>query len=257
VNAANFNQSGGTFNMNLPSGNDGYYIGVAAGRSVNYTMSGSAIINANASGTANTNSFLAIGRGAGNTAYSNTLNVTGAANLNVGNAAGMAGELLIAYDDVSNGTLNVTGGAVTVGTGKTDNKIYFFKAGSGAGYTANLTQSGGTVTANGIQFGGTSGTYDLRRTSRLAVASFMSAPKASLSAPLPATYRSRSSFKVAPSARPKIGRLHLTYCSAPPTVALPSELPLAAAPLRISLFRVFFRMMTLSVALSPRRVAVL
>jgi autotransporter-associated beta strand protein len=167
MNAGTFNQSGGTFGMNLPSGNDGHYIGFAAGRSVSYTMSGSAIINANASGTANTNSFLAIGRGAGNTAYSNTLNVTGAANLNVGNAAGMAGELLIAYDNVSNGALNVTGGAATVGTGKTDNKIYFFKAGSGFGYTASLTQSGGTVTANGIQFGGTSGTYDAASTASL------------------------------------------------------------------------------------------
>jgi autotransporter-associated beta strand protein len=167
VNAANLNQSGGTFTMNLPTAGDGHYIGFAAGRSVSYTMSGSAIINANASSTANINSFLAIGRGAGNTAYSNTLNVTASANLNVGNATEMAGELLIAYDNVSNGTLNVTGGAATVGTGKTDNKIYFFKAGSGFGYTAKMTQSGGTVTANGIQFGGTSGTYDAASTANL------------------------------------------------------------------------------------------
>ena len=167
VNTANLNQSGGTFTMNLPSGNDGHYIGFAAGRSVSYTMSGTAIINANSSTNTSINSFLAIGRGAGNTAYSNTLNVTGAANLNVGNATGMAGELLIAYDNVSNGTLNVTGGAATVGTGKTDNKIYFFKAGSGFGYTANLTQSGGAVTANGIQFGGTSGIYDTTSTANL------------------------------------------------------------------------------------------
>jgi autotransporter-associated beta strand protein len=167
MNAGTFNQSGGTYTMNLPSVGDGHFIGFNAGRSVSYTLSGSAIINANASGTANTNSFLAIGRGAGNTAYSNTLNVTGAANLNVGNATGMAGELLIAYDNVSNGTLNVSGGAANVGTGKTDNKIYFFKAGSGAGYTANMTQSGGTVTANGIQFGGTGGTYNAASSANL------------------------------------------------------------------------------------------
>jgi autotransporter-associated beta strand protein len=161
VNTGTFNQSGGTYTMNLPSGGDGHFIGDAVGRSVSYTMSGSAILNVNASGTTDTNSFLAIGRGAGNTAYSNTLNVTGAANLNVGNATNMAGELLIASDNVSNGTLNVSGSsAVLVGVQKTDNKIYFFKAGSGAGYTARMTQSGGTVTANGIQFGGTSGTYD-------------------------------------------------------------------------------------------------
>ena len=167
VNAGTFNQSGGTYTMNLPSVGDGHFIGFAAGRSVSYTLSGSAIINANASGTANTNSFLAIGRSSGTNAYTNTLNVTGAANLNVGNATGMAGELLIAYDNVSNGALNVTGGAATVGTGKTDNKIYFFKAGSGAGYTANMTQSGGTVTANGIQFGGTAGTYNAASSANL------------------------------------------------------------------------------------------
>ncbi|PAW67953.1 MAG: hypothetical protein B9S30_06565, partial [Verrucomicrobiia bacterium Tous-C5FEB] len=160
VNAANLNQSGGTFNMNLPTAGDGHFIGFAAGRSVNYTMSGGAILNVNASGTTNVNSFLAIGRGAGNTAYSNTLNVTGAANLNVGNATGMAGELLIASDSASNGALNVTGGAVFVGSQKPDNKIYFFMAGSGAGYTASMTQFAGTVTANGIQFGGTAGTYN-------------------------------------------------------------------------------------------------
>jgi autotransporter-associated beta strand protein len=168
VNAGTFNQSGGTYTMNLPSVGDGHFIGFNAGRSVSYTLSGSAIINANASGTANTNSFLAIGRGAGNTAYSNTLNVTGAANLNVGNATGMAGELLIAYDNASNGTLNVSGSsAVLVGVQKTDNKIYFFKAGSGAGYTANMTQSGGTVTANGIQFGGAGGTYNAASSANL------------------------------------------------------------------------------------------
>ena len=45
--------------------------------------------------------------------------------------------------------------------GSNANKIYFFKAGSiDAPYLARMSQSGGTVTANGIQFGGDSGTYD-------------------------------------------------------------------------------------------------
>ena len=167
VNVATFNQTGGTFNMNLPAGTDGYFIGDAAGRSVNYTMSGGAIINANAQNTTVTNSYLAIGRASGNTAYTNTLNVTGSANLNVGVTANRAGELLIASDNASNGTLNVSSGAATVGTGKADNKIYFFKNGSGAGYTANLSQSGGTVTANGIQFGGTAGTYNATSSANL------------------------------------------------------------------------------------------
>jgi autotransporter-associated beta strand protein len=159
INAATFNQTGGTFNMNLPAGTDRYSIGVNAGRSVSYTLSGGTI-NANASNDTNANSLLAIGRAHSNTAFTNTLNVQGTGVLNVGTTTNRAGELHIASSADSNGTLNVTGGTVTVGTGKTDNKIYFFKAGSNPGYSANLTQSGGTITANGIQFGSTTGSYD-------------------------------------------------------------------------------------------------
>jgi autotransporter-associated beta strand protein len=157
-NVATFSQSGGTFNMQPSGTNTGFNIGVTAGQSVSYTLSGSAIMNMNAQ-SGGVNSFLAIGKASGAASNTNTFNVTDAANLNVGNTAGRSGELHIAGSTDSNGTLNVTGGAVTVGTGTTDNKIYFFKAGSGAGYTANMTQSGGSVTANGIQFGGTSGSY--------------------------------------------------------------------------------------------------
>jgi fibronectin-binding autotransporter adhesin len=170
VNVGTFNQTGGTFVMNLPSGTaaapDGYFIGDNAGRSVAYTMSGSSIINARANNTSQVNAFVGIGRTTG-TANTATVNVTGAANLNVGTSANTSGELWIASDNASNGTLNVTGGAATVGTGKTNNKIYFFRNGSGAGYTANLTQSGGTVTANGIQFGGTGGTYNAASSANL------------------------------------------------------------------------------------------
>jgi fibronectin-binding autotransporter adhesin len=170
VNVGTFNQTGGTFVMNLPSGTaatpDGYFIGDAAARSVTYTMSGSSIINARGNNTSQVNSFVGIGRATG-TANTATVNVTGAANLNVGVPTNTSGELWIASDNASNGTLNVTGGAATVGTGKTGNKIYFFRNGSGAGYTANLTQSGGTVTANGIQFGGTGGTYNAASSANL------------------------------------------------------------------------------------------
>jgi autotransporter-associated beta strand protein len=159
ANVATFNQTGGTFGMNLPSGSGGgYAIGYGAGQSVTYTMSGAAIINANSNADANVNSYVAIGRASGNTTFTNTLNVQGNANLNVGNTSLRSGELHIAYDTNSSGTLNVSGtSAVTVGTGTTANKIYFFKAGSGANYTASMTQSAGTVTANGIQFGGSTG----------------------------------------------------------------------------------------------------
>ena len=167
VNVATFNQTGGTYNMTLPAGPDGYFIGFNAGQSVTYTMSGSSIINANANADPSVNSVFAIGRAAGNTVYQNTLNVQGSANLNVGNSGAKSGEIHIAYDANANGTLNVSSGAVTVGnsTGKPDNKIYFFKAGSGAGYTAAMTQSGGTVTANGIQFGGSTGATTYNATS--------------------------------------------------------------------------------------------
>ena len=170
VNVGTFNQTGGTFVMNLPSGTaatpDGYFIGDNAGRNVAYTMSGSSIINARASGTTVTNAFVGIGRASGTA--TNTVNVQGSANLNVGVTANTSGELWIASDNNSNGTLNVSGSsAVTVGTGKADNKIYFFRNGAGAGNSSNLTQSGGTVTANGIQFGGAAGTYDATSSANL------------------------------------------------------------------------------------------
>ena len=163
VNVPTFNQSGGTFNITpgVLIGGNGYSIGFTAGQSVNYTLSGSGTltVNGNASTATVTNSFLALGRAAGNTAYANTLSVQNGT-VNIGTSASRAGELRIAYDTTSSGKLDVQGGTVTIGTGATANKIYFFKGGSGAGYAASMTQSGGTVTANGIQFGDTTGTYD-------------------------------------------------------------------------------------------------
>jgi autotransporter-associated beta strand protein len=86
--------------------------------------------------------------------------VSGTGIMNVGTTATTSGEIRIGNTTASNGTFNVSGGTVTVGTGSTANQIYFFKAGSGAGFTAAMTQSNGTVTTNGIQFGGATGTYD-------------------------------------------------------------------------------------------------
>jgi autotransporter-associated beta strand protein len=151
-----FNQSGGTFNI-TPGGNGNGYIISSAAQNVAYNLSGGALsVIGQATGTS---SHLGIGNTTG-TAFTSTLNVSGSGTLVSGTTAGRSGEIQIAKTGSSNGTLNVSGGTVTVGTGTTANKIYFFKAGSNPGYTANMTQSGGTVTANGIQFGGTSGTYN-------------------------------------------------------------------------------------------------
>jgi fibronectin-binding autotransporter adhesin len=160
VNTPTFNQSGGTFNMTLPDDTGGTFaIGSSAGQSVSYTLSGGTI-SARGNNATDISPYLGIGRSAGNTAYTNTLTVEGGT-LNVGTVSDRAGELLIASTANSNGTLNVTpNGTVKIGTTRAANKIYFFKNGSNSGFTAAMTQSGGTVTANGIQFGGTTGTYD-------------------------------------------------------------------------------------------------
>ena len=106
-----------------------------------------------------TNSHLGIGNGT-TTGFTSTLAVSGTGIMNVGTTAGTYGAIRIGNDKASNGTFNVTGGTVTVGTGAVGNKIYFFaNNGSDAGYTATMNQSAGTVTANGIQFGSATGTY--------------------------------------------------------------------------------------------------
>jgi autotransporter-associated beta strand protein len=173
--AGTINLIGGTFTsnignygnavINLTSGTHAITPGVNVGavissgiQNVAYNLNGGTL-TVNGNSTARNNSFLGIGNGT-STAFTSTLNVI-SGTMNVGTDASTAGEIRISGTNAaSNGTLNVSGGTVTVGTGKTDNKIYFFKSGADAGYTANMTQSGGTVTANGIQFGGTSGTYN-------------------------------------------------------------------------------------------------
>jgi autotransporter-associated beta strand protein len=161
VSNATFNQSGGTFNI-TPGANAGYNISSAA-RNVAYNLSGGtlSVIGQSTGTSAN----IGIGNTTG-TAFTSSLNVS-AGTMNVGTTANRAGEIQIAKTGSSNGAFNVTGGTVTVGTGSTSNKIYFFKAGSAAGYTANMTQSAGTVTANGIQFGSNSGTYDATSSANL------------------------------------------------------------------------------------------
>ena len=156
---ANFNQTGGTFNI-TPGNNNGYNVS-SNNRNVNFTLSGGTLtVNGNLLTATVNNAYLGIGNG---TAISNTstMTVKNGATVNVGTTASTSGEIRIANTPESNGTLDVQGGTLTVGTGSTANKIYFFKAGTiDAPYLARMSQSGGTVTANGIQFGGDSGAYD-------------------------------------------------------------------------------------------------
>ena len=155
--AATFNQTGGTYNI-TPGDNAGFNVS-SNSRSVNFTLSGGTLtVNGNAS-TA-TNAYLGIGNGTG-ISYTSTMTVKAGATVNVGTTASRSGEIRIANTPSSNGALDVQGGTLTIGTGDAANKIYFFKAGAtDAPYLASMTQSGGTVTANGIQFGGDSGAYD-------------------------------------------------------------------------------------------------
>ena len=156
---ANFNQTGGTFNI-TPGNNNGYNVS-SNNRNVNFTLSGGTLtVNGNLLTATVNNAYLGIGNG---TAISNTstMTVKNGATVNVGTTAGTSGEIRLANTPESNGTLDVQGGTLTVGTGSTANKIYFFKAGTiDAPYLARMSQSDGTVTANGIQFGGDSGAYD-------------------------------------------------------------------------------------------------
>ena len=159
MNAATLNQTGGTFNI-TPGNAIGYNISNNA-QNVAYNLSaGTLNVNGNANAPGVSNSFLGIGFSTSTSA----LNVSGTGIVNVGTTASRSGEIRIGNTTTSKGSLNVTGGTVTVGTGSTANKIYFHKAGSGA-FTAAMTQSAGTVTANGIQFGGSTGATTYNATS--------------------------------------------------------------------------------------------
>ena len=159
ITVATFNKTGGTFNI-TPGNNNGYNVSSNT-RNVNFTLSGGTLsVNGNAATPTVSNAYLGIGNG---TAISNTstMTVKSGATVSVGTTADRSGEIRISNTPESNGTLDIQGGTLTVGTGSTANKIYFFKAGTiDDFYLARMRQSGGTVTANGIQFGGASGAYD-------------------------------------------------------------------------------------------------
>ena len=160
--AATLNQTGGTFNI-TPGNAIGYNINSTT-QNVAYNLSaGTLSVSGNNTTTTVNNAHLGIGNGTG--AFISSLNVSGTGIVNAGTTASRSGEIRIGNTTASNGTLNVTGGTVTVGTGSTANKIYFYKAGANSGFTAAMTQSAGTVTANGIQFGGSTGATTYNATS--------------------------------------------------------------------------------------------
>jgi autotransporter-associated beta strand protein len=156
VGVSTFNQTGGNFNM-TPGANNAAYNIFNNTRNVNYTISGTGILALNAS-NASTGTALNIGN---NTAgsFTSTLTVNGGT-VNVGTITSRQGLIRISNTATSNGKLDIQSGNLTVGTGNATNLITLFENGASATYSATMTQSGGTVTANGIQFGGTAGTYD-------------------------------------------------------------------------------------------------
>jgi autotransporter-associated beta strand protein len=163
VAAATFNQTGGVFT--ITPGNSTNYSITSNSQNVAYNLSaGTLSVNGNNTTTTVNNAAFGIGNGTG-ILNTSALNVSGTGIVNVGTTASRSGEIRLGNTTASNGTLNVTGGTVTVGTGSASNQIYFFKAGSGAGFTAAMTQSAGTVTANGIQFGGSTGLTTYNATS--------------------------------------------------------------------------------------------
>lgn len=168
-NVAAINLTGGTHAI-TPGNNNGANLGNAAGQNVSYTVSGTGTLTVNnntSSGTGSGPSWLRLGFG---DTGANEARLTVQAGGTVSIGTNKYGELQISGSATSNGKLDVQGGTVTINTGvPVANKIYLFKNGSNSGYAATMTQSGGTVTPNGIQFGGDTGTYDAASSATLSL----------------------------------------------------------------------------------------
>lgn len=172
--AGEFGVSGGVFTLSVPvfncalikqtggvvslagngSGLHGNHIGYDAGRNVTYLISGGTL---SLQGPLGNNGYLTICRDQGN--CSATLTVRDGGTVNIGTKA--TGRLvLVGAASTGTGVLDIQGGNLTVGTADPVNQIYFFSSGCSAPTNAAIMQqSGGTVTTQGIQFGGTKGTY--------------------------------------------------------------------------------------------------
>lgn len=153
--AANLNISGGEF-LVTPGNNVGYQI-FSDVRNTNFTLSGGKVLVNGNNAAAPADAFFGIG--GGNSAFMATMTMQDGAELSTATTSGRAGEIRISNTATSNGTLDIQGGTFNV-SGMASNQIYLFKNGATAGYTASMTQSAGTVTTNGIQFGGATGTYE-------------------------------------------------------------------------------------------------
>ncbi len=168
INVGNFNITGGSYNI-TPGTTNGYTFGNAVARNVNVSVSGTGALTLNntSNNTTATAPFIAVGNNTGNTSFTTSVTVQSGGTVTVGTQASRAGEIRISNSGNANGLLDVKGGTVNVGTGNAANQIYLFKNGATAGYSASMTQSGGIVTTNGIQFGGSAGTYEAGSTANL------------------------------------------------------------------------------------------
>ena len=170
INVGSFNISGGTYNL-TPGASNGYTFGAAVARNVNVNVSGTGTLTLNNTGTNSgaTAPFIAIGNNTDTTANTTSLTVQSGGTVTVATQSGRAGEIRISNSGNANGLMDVQGGTVNVGSGNANNKIYLFKNGGNDGYSARYTQSGGVVTTNGIQFGGSTGatTYGTTASSSL------------------------------------------------------------------------------------------
>lgn len=170
VNAAAMNITGGTLNF-TPGNNNGPNFNNAVARNVNVTVAtaGTLTLNNATTNSAATTPFVAIGNNINNTGFTASLAVQSGGTVIVANQASRQGEIRISNTGNANGLLDVQGGSVNVGIGSSSatNQIYLFKNGATTGYSSRFTQSGGTVQTRGIQFGGTTGTYDSGATASL------------------------------------------------------------------------------------------
>ena len=157
VNVATVNLTGGTYNY-TPGNGAGATIGSNAGKDVSYTVSGAGTLTCNNNAGSGTGTSCYLGVGATTGAFTSKLTVQAGGTVNIGTTK--AGELWLARTADSNALLDMQGGNLTVGTALNTNAIRLFRAGANAGTSASITQSGGTVTTRGLEFGGTTGTYD-------------------------------------------------------------------------------------------------
>jgi len=155
LNASALNQSGG--NMIVTGTGGALNLNNNAGQNVTYTLSGGSWrVESSTSNASQSGMHLTIGRA--NTSFTGRLVLQSGGNISVGTTSGAVLNIVGKSGD-GNGWLDVQGGNLTVGSANAVSQIYFFADGANTSKNATMTQSGGTVTTQGIQFGGSTGTY--------------------------------------------------------------------------------------------------